>query len=217
MSKNKKESFFWTSYSDLMTSLFFVMLVLFVLVIVLLHNKMVEIEREKKATEMELQKIREIEKSIENIDKRYFVYHPNKKRHTLNENIKVSFNRGSSNINDIPQEQLQQLEQVGRAIIEFVDNAVAENEGVKYLLIIEGQSSKDNYVRNYELSFERALALFRYWRRDCGIMFDRDKCEVIVSGSGQWSDFREQPDNETNTKNQRFVIHIIPKTGVIGN
>ena len=47
MSKNKKESFFWTSYSDLMTSLFFVMMLLFVLTIVLLHNKMVELENEK--------------------------------------------------------------------------------------------------------------------------------------------------------------------------
>ncbi len=41
---NKKESFFWTSYSDLMTSLFFVMLVLFVLTIALLHHKVVEIK-----------------------------------------------------------------------------------------------------------------------------------------------------------------------------
>ena len=36
----KKESFFWTSYSDLMTSLFFIMLVLFILVVVLLHKRM---------------------------------------------------------------------------------------------------------------------------------------------------------------------------------
>ena len=38
--KKGKESFFWTSYSDLMTSLFIIMLVLFVLVIVLLHKRM---------------------------------------------------------------------------------------------------------------------------------------------------------------------------------
>ena len=38
MKNNKKESYFWTSYSDLMTSLFFIMLVLFVLIIVVLHN-----------------------------------------------------------------------------------------------------------------------------------------------------------------------------------
>ena len=31
MSDKKKQSFFWVSYSDLMTSLFFIMLLLFVL------------------------------------------------------------------------------------------------------------------------------------------------------------------------------------------
>lgn len=214
MKKAKKESFFWTSYADLMTSLFFVMLVLFILVIVLLHNKMVEIEAEKAATQEQLDKIMEIEKSIENIDKEYFVYHKEKKRHTLNEKINVSFKSGSSDINDISNQQLEQLKQVGNAIIKFVDNAVSENGDVKYLLIIEGQSSKDDYERNYELSFERALALYRYWL-DCSIVFDKSKCEVIISGSGQWSDFREQPDDRTNKKNQRFVIHIIPKTGEI--
>ena len=49
----KKESFFWTSYSDLMTSLFFVMLVLFILVIVLLHKRM-------EATEAQLQEIKRL-------------------------------------------------------------------------------------------------------------------------------------------------------------
>jgi len=179
-----------------------------------LDKSMVESKAEKEATEEQLNKIREIEKSIENIDKQYFVYHKEKKRHTLNEDIKVSFRKGSSNIYDISGEQLEQLKQVGKSIITFVDNAVLENNDVKYLLIIEGQSSKDDYERNYELSFERALALYRYWRTS-GISFDNNKCEVIISGSGQWSDFREQPDNAVNTKNQRFVIHIIPKTGEI--
>ena len=42
----KKESFFWTSYSDLMTSLFFIMPVLFILVIVLLHKRREVTERQ---------------------------------------------------------------------------------------------------------------------------------------------------------------------------
>ena len=50
----KKESFFWTSYSDLMTSLFFIMLTLFVLVIVLLHKRM-------EATEKQLEEIKKVE------------------------------------------------------------------------------------------------------------------------------------------------------------
>ena len=60
--KNKKESFFWTSYSDLMTSLFFIMLTLFVLVIVLLHKRM-------EATEQQLEEIKKVEASTRELDK----------------------------------------------------------------------------------------------------------------------------------------------------
>ncbi|MDR1553495.1 MAG: hypothetical protein LBS69_08555 [Prevotellaceae bacterium] len=206
MSKTTKESFFWTSYSDLMTSMFFVMLVLFVFTIVLYHNKM-------KATQAQLDKIKEIEESIENINSQYFEYDSQYKRHTL-KNISVSFTKGSSNIYDIPQDQLDKLLSVGSSIKKFVDDAANENPNVKYLLILEGQSSRDNYVRNYELSYERALALFKYWQ-DNGIDCNTNHCEVIISGSGHESPFRVQPDNSSNTQNQRFVIHIIPKPGII--
>lgn len=64
-----KESFFWTSYSDLMTSLFFIMLVLFVLVIVLLHKRM-------EATERELIEIKLVQKSTKDLSKQYFEYNP---------------------------------------------------------------------------------------------------------------------------------------------
>lgn len=214
MSKNKKESFFWTSYSDLMTSLFFVMLVLFVLVIVLLHNKMEEIERERKATQEQLDKITEIEESIQNINKDYFEYDETYKRHTL-KNVDISFHTGSSDINDISQEH-DRLLTVGRSIKEFVDNAVSQNPNVKYLLIVEGQSSKDNFLRNFELSYERSLALVRFWERN-KIILNPNQCEIIISGSGTASPFRVLPDVSGNKANQRFVIHIIPKTGVVGN
>ena len=59
--KKRKESFFWTSYSDLMTSLFFVMLVLFVLTMALLHRKMVATEKELE----QIKKSRGINKRLE--------------------------------------------------------------------------------------------------------------------------------------------------------
>lgn len=208
MNKSKKESFFWTSYSDLMTSLFFVMLVLFVLVIVLLHNKI-------KATQDQINKIKEIEESVKNIDSDYFQYDARYKRHTL-KNINVSFKTGSSNISDIPSEQLSKLEKVGRSIKKFIDTAVSKNANVKYLLIVEGQSSKDTFIRNDELSYERALALVKYWKgKGKELHFDDKACEVLISGSGQDSKFRVEPDTKDNKANQRFVIHIIPKTGVL--
>lgn len=211
MSKSKNESFFWTSYSDLMTSLFFVMLVLFILTIVLLHNKI-------KATENQLKKIKEIEESIRNINSQYFEYDSVYKRHTL-KNIRVSFKNYSFNMNDIDYDQKYRLDEVGLSIKSFVDSTVKQNPNVKYLLVIEGQSSKDNYYNNeyYNndvLSYQRALSLFKYWITK-GIIFNANHCEAIISGSGQDSPFRLQPDDKNNKGNQRFVIHIIPKPGII--
>ncbi|MDR3140784.1 MAG: hypothetical protein LBU37_03535 [Tannerellaceae bacterium] len=203
MIKNKKESFFWTSYSDLMMSLFFVMLLLFVLVIVLLHNKIGE-----QALKLEeFEKIEEIKKSLNNIDSTYFAYNPDYKKHILK--ISVNFPTGKSNINDIDYSTLQELQKAGRAVKNQIDEITKTNPEIQYLLIIEGQASKDNYVQNYELSYERALALNRFWQNS-GIDFGKN-CEVLISGSGTGGSMRERIES----KNQRFLIHIIPKTGVI--
>lgn len=204
----KQESYFWTSYSDLMTSLFFVMLVLFVLASAMLKNKIDEVEKQKEATEKELAKIREIEESIEAIDPNFFEYNTEHKKHILK--INVQFQKNSSDISDIPDWQRGQLLKAGRSISKFLKNS---SEDVRYLLIIEGQSSKDDYPGNDVLSYNRANTLKRFWKQQ-GLDFG-NKCEVIVSGSGQNGVMRALPDNAYNEKNQRFLIHIIPKPGVI--
>lgn len=212
----KRESFFWTSYSDLMTSMFFVMLVLFVLVVALLHKKMSDIDAERKATEQQLRKITELNESIEQIDAKYFMYDQSYKRHTLKD-ISVEFETNSSDIMDIDAEDRERLLAAGRAIRSFMLSAKKKLPDAEYLLIVEGQSSKDNYPRNYELSYSRALSLVKYWTRN-GIRFDDLPCEVIISGSGQASRFRVRPEvinGEANPANQRFVIHIIPKPGIM--
>ncbi len=201
----KQESYFWTSYSDLMTSLFFVMLVLFVLASTMLNNKIDEVEKQKEVSKKQLEMVKQIEKSIEAIDPEFFEYNPVHKKHILK--INVQFQKGSDNINDIPQSQQNELVRAGRSIQKFLKGSYAN---VRYLLVIEGQSSKDDYMLNDELSFNRANSLKRFWKRN-GISFD-DKCEVIVSGSGQEGLLRNKDDE---AKNQRFLIHIIPKPGVI--
>lgn len=224
MSKNKKESFFWTSYSDLMTSMFFIMLVLFVVTVALLHKEMLKIGEEREAMRIErdvtlaqINKIKEIQEATQTIDTTYFRFDENFKRHTLR-NIKVSFKTYSSDINDIPKDVRKTLAEAGKAIRESLLQAQKDNPDTKFLLIVEGQTSNDGYVRNYELSYERALSLVKFWSSQ-KIYFDEaggiHNCEVIISGSGKSSKFRELPDNKDNTKNQRFVIHIIPKPGEI--
>lgn len=111
----KKESFFWTSYSDLMTSLFFVMLVLFILVIVLLHKRM-------EATEDQLKEIKKVEQSTKDLSQEYFQYRPDYKKYVLT--IRVRYPAGKSNLQDIvssdKQSQLQQLAKAGREIQSFL-------------------------------------------------------------------------------------------------
>lgn len=208
MSTKKKPSYIWTSYSDLMTSLFFVMLVLFVLVVAMLHNKLQETEDREKTTKSQLDKIKELNSSIENINKDYFKYDEKYRRHTLKD-INISFKSKSSDIEDISVYDQIRLRAAGKAICKFMKEAKDSIPEAEYLLIIEGQSSKDNYERNYELSYERALSLVKFWENE-GINFDSLPCELIISGSGTKSKFRE----ENEIDNQRFVIHIIPKPGI---
>ena len=126
----------------------------------------------------------------------------------------MSFNTNSSKIDDISPEDRDKLLNAGRAIQEFLRKAQRNISQAEYMLIVEGQSSKDNYAYNYELSYARALALVKYWVAN-DITFDDLPCEIIISGSGQASKFRNLPDVGSNKSNQRFVIHIIPKPGVI--
>jgi outer membrane protein OmpA-like peptidoglycan-associated protein len=208
----KNRSFFWASYSDLMTSLFFIMLVLFILTTFMLKKQIDAVEKTREATETQMRKIKEIENAINQIDTTYFEYNETHKKHILK--IDVSFGTGSSDIHDIPSETRDGLKKAGLSISRFIDEANSRYHGVKYLMVVEGQDSKDGYLFNDELSYKRALSLVRYWEEE-NVKFDKEKCELIVAGSGTSGALREQPDVAGNTKNQRFLIHIIPKPGIV--
>ena len=207
----KKESFFWTSYADLMTSMFFVMLVLFVLVVALLHKKITAIDKERDATEAQLQVIKEIVTSTEHIDSNYFEYSEEHKKHVLT--IHVQFERGSAALNDIDEKTQEDLVKAGKSIQGLIDEITSKHPNIQYLLLIEGQASKDLYNQNYELSYKRALTLKKLWENN-GINFGK-KCEVVIGGNG---DGRLSGTNfmreKVESKNQRFLIHILPKTTI---
>lgn len=213
MAKNKKESYFWTSYSDLMTNLFFVMLMLFILVIALLHREMVQIGKERDATKAELEKINEIRTAIQNIDTTYFQYDPTYKKHILK--TKVKFLKGSSDINDLDIATKKELLAVRDTIKSFLDNLISKDESASYLLVIEGQASRDSYVLNNQLSYNRALSLFKFWFPDqtnTTLRFFNLPCEVVIAGAGH---MEGKPRDNDNAANQRFLIQIMPQSGII--
>lgn len=215
---NKKESFFWTSYSDLMTSLFFIMLTLFVLVIVLLHKRM-------ETTEQQLEEIKKVEASTKELEKsKNFAYKSEYKKYVLN--VKCFFDDTKYELKDL-QADTARLREAGYEIKQFLDR----NDANQYLLIIEGQASRNSESlteANYNWSFQRALTLMKYWKDICHIDFGAN-CEIQIAGSGDGrynfgytsgegterfkqldaTLMRERGMKERN--NQRFVIHIIPK------
>lgn len=212
--QNKRDSLFWTSYSDLMTSLFFVILVLFIVATIVMGKAIQKERMTRDATEKEIEKIRSIENSIQNIDTIWFDYNDKYKKHVLK--IDVSFPTGESDITYIPLNIRENLYQAGLAIDRFLNKAKEEyGNTVSYLLIIEGQASNDGYIKNFELSYERALSLYNYLQNNRKLDLKRENCEVLICGSGTQGTMRSYPDNSTNKKNQRFLIHILPKPGII--
>lgn len=206
---SKKTNFFWASYADLMTSLFFIMLVLFVLTVVMLKRQQAGLISELE----EYQKIEEIKKSINEINKEYFEYRPEYKKHILKLVVEYpDLEDDIKKINDASL-QLEKIANAGREIQNIIEK-FKDGDNIKYLVIIEGQASKDGYYNNNILSYQRALGLKKFWEEQ-GIYLDKlENCELIIAGSGEGGIPRELPDFK-NRKNQRFLIHIIPKTGEI--
>ena len=193
MSKEKK-SLFWASYADLMTSLFFVMLVLFIICIVKvggMNGELRTLYKEAIADKQEYENILV---------------------------IPVNFAVDQYNINGLPASTREELENAGKSLKAFVDSTTKKFPGVQYILIIEGQASKTGGTdHNYELSYRRAYSLKKYWEQK-DILFDAVNCEVLIGGSGdgvQSGTGLMREDSSKEYLNQRFLIHILPKPGYV--
>lgn len=204
MPKVKKESYFWTSYSDMMTSLFFIMLVLFVLAIGLLAHSLV-------AKQSELNNIKKIEKSTEELNKNGdFEYNKKYKKYVLK--VPVFFPETQSDFKYLKPEVLASLDRVGDELVAFFKR----HPNNDYLLIVEGQASRNSEKQmddNYEYSFLRAKNLMKFWllerHKDFG-----SNCEVQIAGSGDGRlnvNILSAHNNPYSKDNQRFLIYIIPK------
>jgi flagellar motor protein MotB len=198
----KGSGFFWPSFADLMTSLFFIMLVLYVLTYLKLTNQ-------KRATEQQLNKIKEIQAAVKELPQNYFQYDSIYKRFSLVQNIE--FETGK----DIIKPNYEQyLIDVGISIKDLISNLKSKyaQQDIKYVVIIEGMASNDNFKDNYPLSYKRAWAVMKLWQRE-NIMPDQSVCEVQVAGSGTGGIGRFPISDEI--KNQRILIQIVPKIGEI--
>ncbi len=201
MKKQNKE-IFWISYGDIMTSLFFIMLVLFGL-----YQLRVSVSLNQ------LKEIKQIQLALENLDTKYFKFDDKNKRYKLITDVK--FNSNSYDITDIPIEKRKIILEAGENIYQLMKKLNEENPTINYLLIIEGNTQRalNNHLLRptdgYRLSYNRALSLMYYWQSN-GLNFkDLNNCELLIVGSGHFSKSREKNELE----NRKFTIQITPKIG----
>jgi NhaP-type Na+/H+ and K+/H+ antiporter len=207
MSKKHKD-FFWMSFSDLMTSLFFVVLVLYVLTYVMLkkeQNKL-EVENEK------LNQILQLEQQFKPLQNdNDFIYLQDCKKYISKELNSIEI--FEPNKSAILEKYKSSTIKVGNKLENLLKELNVANANFSYLIIIEGNmanswdkkfSSDSEY--GYKKSYERALAVYNLWN-DNNIDLRKYNSEILISGSG----FNGLCRDKIEENNKRFSIQIIPK------
>ena len=189
--RKNKESF-WPSYVDIMTTLFAVMLILFAVSYARFKLK----EGQLEMLVNEYKDIIDVYSTVDSIDNSgYYAYDTQYLKHMLTVSIAYQ---------DKADEKRDSIRQAGllvQNIIYDLEKSNSDSKNIKFLVVIEGQSSRipfnDNDWQNNEtLSFLRAKFLRKFWtdpvsEGGCGLFQhtsenDADsKCEIIVAGSGE--------------------------------
>lgn len=208
----KKTGFFWVSYADLMTSLFFVMLVLYVITFVILQAEQGKILAQNE----QLKKILQIEDQFKPLQNdKDFYYLENCEKYVAKDLIGIEI--FEPNQIKIKPEYRTSIINVGHKINSFLQAISDNNSNFSYLLVIEGNMANSwdkRYNKDsgygYKRSYERALAVYELWN-ETGINFRDKNVEVLICGSG----FNGLCRDKTEENNKRFSIQIIPKIAKI--
>ena len=209
LSGRNKESF-WPSYVDIMTTLFTVMLILFAVSYARFKLKQGQLELLVK----EYKDIIDVYSRIDEIDKSpYYAYDSLYLKHTITISIayqdkeydihklKLDANPSTKDQANMKRDSIRQAGMLAQTIINQLEEKNDISKNIKFLVVIEGQSSKipyneDDWRNNETLSFLRAQFLKKYWtdpkeKGGCGLFQNtsendiNSKCEIIVAGSGE--------------------------------
>lgn len=227
MKRKEDNGSFWLSYSDLMTSMFFIMLVLFIVCLVKVSISYKELEKEQqkteqilaetKATNEQLQQILQLDRQFKELSNSSVLGYDEKKKMFYAKDF-VGIEIFNSNEDKIKPEYLDKVNEVGHALEVILKKLHQENPNFSYQLVIEGtaaikweQKAAGTYNPDnqemYWLSYRRALALYNKWRSQ-GLNLRKYNTEVIIAGSG-FNGINRDNVNENN--NKRFIIQILPK------
>lgn len=208
LGRKNRESF-WPSYVDIMTTLFAVMLILFAVSYARFKLK----EGQLEMLVDEYKDIINVYSTVDSIDEsQYYAYDSLYLKHTLTVSIayqEKEYDISNKLLYDLTDkakanEKRDNIAMAGKLVqntIMHLENSEDIGKNIKFLVVIEGQSSKipfnDNDWQNNEtLSFLRAKFLKKFWtdpieKGGCGLFQHtsendiNSKCEIIVAGSGE--------------------------------
>ncbi|MCM1177652.1 MAG: flagellar motor protein MotB [Bacteroides sp.] len=217
MGHKKHSDTFWLSYSDLMTSLFFIMLVLFIVCIIKMkgtQNKLQDIVDGQKVEVERLNSILQLEAQFKELSKSSTLRYDEEHKTFIAkdfEGIEIFVSESDK----IKPEYLAKVDAVGRDLEKVLKALNDSNKDFRYLLIIEGNAA-NSYAHpmnidkeyTYNLSYKRSLALYYRWTKVDHIDLRQYNTEIQICGSGL-NGINRDKRNEDN--NKRFVIQIIPK------
>ncbi|SUC11619.1 hypothetical protein [Prevotella pallens] len=220
MARGKHKDPFWTSYSDLMTSLFFVMLVLFIICLIKVggtNRKLAKALEGANVTIEQQNQILQLDSLFSVLSKATSLdYEPEKKIFYAKafQEKEIFY----PNDDKIKEEYISTVDKVGHDIEAILKRLNANNK-FSYQMIIEGNAAikwdklkTGNYdpdnITMYHLSYNRALALYNRWRIVDKLDFRAYNTEVIIAGSGFNGINR---DLNVEEYNKRFILQIIPK------
>ncbi len=224
MAQKRSGDTFWISYSDLMTSLFFIMLVLFIVCIVkmkVINNQLGDVI----VTNEQLMQILQLDSLFSELSQSSSLrYVEQKKMFVVKdfENIEIFYPYGSNNTieeaSTIKPQLLNKVDAVGKDLDTLLQKLYTRNPNFSYQLVIEGTAAipwdkkvnksfnPDNRLM-YNLSYKRALALYNHWLGN-GLNLRKYNTEIIIAGSGFNGNNR---DDKKEDNNKRFFIQIVPK------
>jgi len=158
----------------------------------------------------ESMRLERLETAMSIFDKSEYFVKDECKRNVIHPDYQPTFEFNSA---IIPENSRDDLLKVGRELLGIIQQIESENEGVEYMIVIEGSAGRyedeaDNKKWSKgaaKKSYERAFALFDLWRKKYR---EFEEMEVMINGSGLFGKCRV---SDSGGGNRRFVIQVVPK------
>jgi hypothetical protein len=218
--KNKNsENSSWKSYTDLVTGL----LMVFILISIVASKNYNDCVGETEATKKQYEMIKKIDSTFRNLSNNsLFVYNPECNQFELD--VDIQFGGGGETL--IPNGDTSNLNKAGRELSQLLE-VLHRKFNVAFTVIIEGRAAKhldkntmeENIEANnrewesaMKMSYGRAYQLKKLWWKNNIFTWTENKyIDISIAGAGFGGTCRYPYKPLLEEKNKNFIVKVIPR------